>query len=165
MRKMIVFIALFLGISTNLYAQEKTHEHIMEATKGVTYGAGVPDDITYNVYDTDQLIKEINKTQELKNIIIEAVVTAVCEKKGCWITLQNSSSEKIFVKMQDYAFFLPQNIVGKKVLLHADVSKKVTSIEELRHYAKDAKKSTEEINAIKSPKGEIRVLAKGIKVL
>jgi hypothetical protein len=42
---------------------------------------------------------------------------------------------------------------------------KTTSVAELKHYAEDAKKSKEEIDAIKEPKKEIRVMAKGIVVV
>jgi len=42
---------------------------------------------------------------------------------------------------------------------------KETSVEMLRHYAEDAGKSKEEIAAIKTPKTEIVMQAKGILVL
>ncbi|HJV20168.1 MAG TPA: hypothetical protein VJ552_09855 [Sediminibacterium sp.] len=40
-----------------------------------------------------------------------------------------------------------------------------TSVDELKHYAADAKKSKAEIDAITQPKKEIRLVAKGIKVV
>jgi len=92
-------------------------------------------------------------------------VTAVCPKKGCWVTLENTQNVEVFVKMKDYAFFLPQNIAGKTILLDAKVTKQETSVKELRHYAEDAGKSKEEIAKITKPKVEIRVLANGIKVI
>ena len=72
---------------------------------------------------------------------------------------------EVFVKMKDYAFFLPQNIAGKTILLDAKVTKQETYVKELRHYAEDAGKSKEEIAKITKPKVEIRVLANGIKVI
>jgi hypothetical protein len=42
---------------------------------------------------------------------------------------------------------------------------KITSIEELKHYAEDAKKPQSDIDAITAPKKEIRFLANGILVL
>lgn len=165
--KKILWSALLVGITTMAQAQQKVNLTIEEAKPGVEYGAGVPEAITFNVYDTEKIMKEIEQTQDqqLKDIVISATVTAVCEKKGCWLTLQNPENKRFFVKMKDYAFFLPQNIVGKKVLLLADVAKKVISVKELRHYAEDAKKSKEEIEAITEPKEEFRVMAKGIKVV
>ena len=67
--------------------------------------------------------------------------------------------------MKDYGFFLPVAAVGKTVVLDAKVELKTTSVEELKHYAEDAKKSPEEIAAITAPKKEISVMAKGIVVV
>jgi hypothetical protein len=41
---------------------------------------------------------------------------------------------------------------------------KTTSVAELKHYAEDAKKTQAEIDAIKEPKKEVRVTAKGIVI-
>ena len=113
----------------------------------------------------DQLIKSLKKKNEIDRVIIKGKVTAVCPKKGCWVTLENTQNVEVFVKMKDYAFFLPQNIAGKTILLDAKVTKQETSVKELRHYAEDAGKSKEEIAKITKPKVEIRVLANGIKVI
>ncbi|MNF17801.1 hypothetical protein D3C80_2215180 [compost metagenome] len=67
--------------------------------------------------------------------------------------------------MKDYAFFVPTALKGKNVVLEGSAERKITSVDELKHYAKDAKKSKAEIDAIKSPKEEIRFLASGIKVV
>ena len=160
MKKTILFFAL--AIANFLFAQKN---EIPEALPGTEYGVGVSEQITFNVYSTDKLINELEKEKELKDIVIQAKITSVCEKKGCWITLENSQNTTIFVKMKDYAFFLPMSALGKTVLLQADANKKITSVEELKHYAEDAKKTKEEIEKITEPKTEIRVLAKGIKIL
>lgn len=86
-------------------------------------------------------------------------------KKGCWISVKTETGVPFFVKMKDYAFFVPVALKGKNVVLEGSVERKITSIEELKHYAKDAKKTNAEINAINVPKEEIRFLASGIKVV
>jgi predicted amidohydrolase YtcJ len=160
MKKTILIFAL--AFTNLLWSQKK---EIPEALPGTEYGAGVSESITYNVYTTDRVITELESQKELNNIIIQAKISGVCEKKGCWLTLENSKGMTVFVKMKDYAFFLPMSALGKTALLNADVQKKITSVEELKHYAEDAKKSKEEIEKITEPKTEIRVLAKGIKIL
>lgn len=72
---------------------------------------------------------------------------------------------RFFVKMKDYAFFVPTALKGKSVILEGNAEKEITSVKELKHYAKDAKKSQSEIDAITLPKEEIRFLANGIKVV
>jgi len=42
---------------------------------------------------------------------------------------------------------------------------KTISVAELKHYAEDAKKSKEEIDAIKEPQKEMKITAKGITVV
>ena len=96
---------------------------------------------------------------------VKAKIIDVCPKKGCWLKLQVNDSTTALVKMKDYGFFLPLAAKGKTVVLDGEVKVKNTSVEELRHYAEDAKKSKEEIAAITKPEKEIRFTAKGIMIL
>ncbi|MES1217398.1 MAG: DUF4920 domain-containing protein, partial [Bacteroidota bacterium] len=92
-------------------------------------------------------------------------VLDVCPKMGCWLKLAINDSTTAFVKMKDYGFFAPLAIKGKTIVLDGEVKMKTTSVEELRHYAEDAKKSKQEIAAIKTPKKEINFIANGILVV
>lgn len=96
---------------------------------------------------------------------ITAKVLEVCPKKGCWLKLAVNDSTTAFVKMKDYAFFLPTAVKGKTIVLQGEALMKTTSVDELRHYAQDAKKSKDEIAAINKPQTEIRFTAKGITVV
>lgn len=96
---------------------------------------------------------------------IKAKVVEVCAKKGCWIKLELENGETAMVKMKDYGFFVPLAAKGKTVVIDGEVKIKTTSVAELKHYAEDAKKSKEEIDAITQPQKEVRVLAKGIVVV
>lgn len=53
----------------------------------------------------------------------------------------------------------------KEIIIDGIAEEKVTSVEMLKHYAEDANKSKAEIDAIKEPKKEIVIIAKGILVL
>ncbi len=53
----------------------------------------------------------------------------------------------------------------RKIIANAILSKKITPIEELRHYAEDAGKSKEEIMAITEPKEEYHMMASGVVIL
>lgn len=161
MKKIITSVLLVLAVVA-LNAQSVS---IPEAVKGQQYGEGVAETKTFNLYSTDRVAKELESKSKLGNIVIKAKVSSVCEEKGCWLTLDNAAGLRFFVKMKDYAFFLPPSILGKTVLLDASAEKQTTSVEELRHYAQDAGKSEAEMAKITSPKTEIRIMAKGIKVL
>lgn len=102
---------------------------------------------------------------EKADVKVKAKSIDVCPKKGCWLTLELPNGETAMVKMKDYGFFLPLAAKGKTVVIDGEVKLKTTSVDELKHYAEDAKKSQAEIDAIKEPKKEVRVTAKGILVV
>jgi len=96
---------------------------------------------------------------------VKAKVLDVCSAKGCWIELAVDDNTTAFVKMKDYAFFVPVAAIGKNVVLEGEAKLTTTSVEELKHYAEDAKKSQAEIDAITEPKTEIRFMASGMVVV
>ena len=96
---------------------------------------------------------------------IKAKIVEVCPNKGCWLKLELSNGETAMVKMKDYGFFLPVAAKGKTVVIDGEVKLKTTSVAELKHYAEDAKKSKEELDAITKPQKEVRVTAKGIVIV
>lgn len=132
-----------------------------DAKVGEWYGQQVSADGAIPMAELPAMLEK-NATMDTK---IKAKVVDVCPKKGCWVTLQINDSTTAMVKMKDYAFFLPLAAKGKTVVIDGQVQMKTISVAEQQHYAEDAKKSKEEIDAIKTPKKEIRVTAKGITVV
>ncbi|WP_316798871.1 DUF4920 domain-containing protein [Pedobacter frigidisoli] len=96
---------------------------------------------------------------------IEGKVVDVCKKKGCWMALEMPNGDPMRVTFKDYAFFMPMDIVGKKVVLDGIAKKQTISVETLRHYAEDAKKTPEEVAKITDPKKELAFEAKGVVIL
>jgi hypothetical protein len=131
------------------------------ANPGDWYGEKVQ---SINAIDIAEIPAKL-KEKEAFNTKVKAKVLDVCPKKGCWLKLAVNDSTTAFVKMKDYAFFLPTAVKGKTIVMDGEVKMITTSVEELQHYAKDAKKSQAEINAITQPKKEIRFTATGITVL
>ena len=132
-----------------------------DAKKGDWYGEKISADGAINIADIPAKL-EANPVLDTK---IQGKILEVCPKKGCWIKLQVNETTTAMVKMKDYGFFLPVSAVGKTVVLDGKVELKTTSVEELKHYAEDAKKTPEEIAAITAPKKEISVMAKGIVIV
>ena len=95
---------------------------------------------------------------------VKAKVLDVCSAKGCWMKVAINDTIQGFVKMKNYGFFVPLAAKGKTVVIDGDAKIKTTTIEELRHYAEDAKKSKKEIKAITKPEREVRFIASGIVV-
>ena len=91
-------------------------------------------------------------------------VDAVCQKKGCWMNINLDNGETMKVTFKDYGFFVPKDISGKKVVIEGKALRKVTSVDELKHYAEDAGKSAEEIEAITEDKKQVVFEAEGVLV-
>lgn len=132
------------------------------ANPGDVYGAKTT---AKGAIDIAKLPAALAKKDSIGQTKVIAKVLDVCPKKGCWMKVQVDDSTTAFVKMKDYGFFVPLDVIGKTVVLDTEAKLKTTSVNELRHYAEDAKKPQAEIDAITEPKKEIRLLANGILVL
>lgn len=132
-----------------------------KATPGTVYGAKTTAEGAIDIAQVPAMLK----TRDTVPVKVKAKVLNSCSKKGCWMNLVIDDKTTAFVKMKDYAFFVPLDIENKTVVLDGIAFIKVTSVEELKHYAEDAKKPQSEIDAVKEPKKEVRFLANGILVL
>ena len=156
MKKFLISLIL-AGVSTLAIAQPPAGE----AKPGDFYGEKISTDGALSFSD---VVRKVQGGNDFSNVKFIAKVTDVCPKKGCWLKLETPQGEEVMVKMKDYAFFLPVAAKGKQVVIEGEVIMKTTSIAELKHYAEDAKKTQAEIDAIKEPKKEVRVTAKGIVI-
>ena len=88
-------------------------------------------------------------------------IVNVCQNKGCWMTLDMGQDQTVMVKFKDYGFFVPTDAKGE-VVVNGLAFVEETPVDELRHYAKDAGKSEEEIEAITTPKRTYKFEADGV---
>jgi hypothetical protein len=151
------FILLFMLIAGFALAQPPQ----VPADAGATFGEGATADQAFAVAELPARLQG----RDQANVKIIAKVVDVCPKKGCWMALEMPDESKVFVKMKDYGFFVPLAIKGKTIVVEGEAKTVETSVDELRHYAEDARKSKEEIASITEPKKEIRFTAKGILVM
>lgn len=131
------------------------------ADAGASFGATITADGAVEASELPNFLSN----KESGSIKVIGKVTDVCPKKGCWMSLEMPDKSKVFVKMKDYGFFVPLEMIGKTVVIDGEAKKIMTSVDELKHYAEDAKKSKEEIAAITESKEEIRFTASGILVV
>jgi len=88
-----------------------------------------------------------------------------CQKKGCWMTLDMGEDHSpMRVTFKDYGFFMPLNSAGRSLVLSGIAMNDTTSVETLRHFAEDAGKSKEEIEAITEPEIEMVFEATGVYI-
>lgn len=156
MKSYAIFVALlFLAIVSGKAQPPKT-----PVTPGTTFGEAFSANGAVPVAELPGLLKDHQPT----DVKVTGIVTDVCPKMGCWVSLDMPDNSKVFVKMKDYGFFVPVELKGKTVVIDAQAEVITTSVDELRHYAEDARKSKEEIEAITEPEEEIRLTARGIVV-
>jgi hypothetical protein len=60
---------------------------------------------------------------------------------------------------------VPTALAGKTVVLNGKAEKKLVSVDELKHFAEDAKKSQQEIDAITQPEMQVKFMATGVLVI
>jgi hypothetical protein len=119
------------------------------------------DAVTY-----DAMLTKMGKDGKLDNVKVSGTVEAVCKAKGCWMNISSDKgAPSMFVKFKDYAFFMPKDIAGKKVVMVGNAFKETTTVEELRHFAEDEGKSKEDIAKITKPKEDIKFMANGVLIL
>ena len=95
---------------------------------------------------------------------VSGKVTNVCQAKGCWMTLDAGNGETMMVTFKDYGFFVPKDITGATVVIDGKAEIREVSVDEQRHMAADAGKSQKEIDAITTPKQELRFVADGVLI-
>lgn len=91
-------------------------------------------------------------------------INDVCQKKGCWMNLGLVNDEKVFVKFKDYAFFMPLNSKDADVVVNGKAYVSVETVEDLKHFAKDAGKSQAAIDSIIAPETTYSFMADGVLI-
>ena len=110
-------------------------------------------------------MSEHYKTMKLGDSInskMIAKVNAVCQAKGCWMTLSLNDGNEVMVKFKDYGFFMPKDIAGKEVIVNGKAFVEEVPVDEQRHYAEDAGQSADEIAKITEPKRTYSFEADGV---
>lgn len=154
---------LSLVVFTAIVAIGNAQPPDVPAEKGAKFGAEVTAEKAVSV---EEMVKSLDAKEGEKkmDVKIQGVVVEVCQAEGCWLRMKNGN-EKIMVRMKDHKWFVPTALNGKTIVLEGTAEVKETSVAQLKHYAEDAGKSQAEIDAIKEPKKEVLVNAKGILVI
>jgi len=117
-----------------------------------------------NVLTSSQMIKKYKslKTGDTVTVQFKSKVKEVCKKKGCWMSLVLPGEKESFVRFKDYGFFVPKNADGSEAIVRGKAYLDVTTVAQLKHYAKDGGKSQAEIDKIKEPKITYAFQADGV---
>jgi hypothetical protein len=164
--KYLFLILVNLAASLQIFAQEHACDPSKPTEKKTFavpnsiggYGKAITKDKAITVYE---MVREMMDKKRF-NTKITGTVTEVCQKKGCWMAVAIDDKTSIRMTFKDYAFFVPFDATGKTFYAEGVAYFNETSVEMLRHYAEDAKKSREEIESITEPEYELMFEAVGV---
>lgn len=147
MNKLVIFIGLLLG-SFSINAQNYFGKKIATSKNSI---------------EASKIASEMANLEKLE-ASVTGTVEQVCQAAGCWMKIVTENGQTMRVTFKDYAFFVPKDIAGKKVVFEGIAQKTITSVDHLKHYAEDAGKSKAEIAKITKPEYSITFEAVGVIV-
>ncbi|NND63225.1 MAG: DUF4920 domain-containing protein [Flavobacteriaceae bacterium] len=167
--KKIVLLMFVLAVIFS--CKEKTDQNLDVAenadvievqTAYASYGEEITDK---DVVTKDVMIEKYKtmKVGDTVDIKFSSEVNSVCQSKGCWMRLNLGDNES-FVKFKDYGFFMPKDIAGQEVIVAGKAFVEETSVDDLKHFAEDAGKTQEEIDAITEPELSYSFLSHGVLI-
>lgn len=161
MKKIIYVVTVLLMVaSCNKKAEVKSVE---EASTYVKFGDSISADGAISKEELLTKYKSLKPTDTLEVKVLSKIVD-VCQKKGCWMNIELGSDKSTFVKFKDYGFFVPKNAAESEVIIHGKAFVEVTSINDLKEYAKDAGKSKAAIDSIVAPETNYSFMADGVLI-
>lgn len=153
MRRFINIVALitFIGFANSSLAEQK-------------FGTGAD---SKSVMKISELTKNADKF-EGKEVTVDGLVTEVCAKRGCWMTVQSDEKFKdIRIKVKDGEMVFPLSARGKTATVKGIfTSKKLTleqTIEFKKHIAEENKLAFDQ-SKIKDPMTVYQVNATGVVI-
>ncbi|TYA86829.1 DUF4920 domain-containing protein [Seonamhaeicola marinus] len=165
---MRLFIALFISVLVLNSCKKKAEqeENVNIETPEIVYASFGKEIISDDAVAFSSMLnhyKDMNVGDSI-NSKMTATVKKVCQAKGCWMTLDLGEGKEAMVKFKDYGFFVPKDIAGKQVVVNGKAYVKEVPVDELKHYAEDAGKSKDEIDAITESKKTFSFEADGVLV-
>ncbi|KAA2218206.1 MULTISPECIES: DUF4920 domain-containing protein [Maribacter] len=153
----ILLVFLLMGFC--VFAQEKTSK----SDKANVFGAWVDET---NVGTSNEMMSLYNGLSANDTLTTKFVgkVKEVCQAKGCWMKVELSNGNEAMVRFKDYGFFVPRHIAGKNVVVDGLAFVEEMSVEDQKHYAKDAGANEEELSKITTPKKTYGFEASGVLI-
>ncbi|MEM9141437.1 MAG: DUF4920 domain-containing protein [Bacteroidota bacterium] len=142
--KWIAVGILFLGIQIGCFAQDKAPLEYKSFGDTITPEGALSEQGMYAKYQSMGASDSVSTK-------FGALVTGVCQVKGCWMSLELPNGEGAMVRFKDYGFFVPTDVVGRQVVVDGTAFVEEISVEDQKHYARDGGASEEEVAKIVEP--------------
>ena len=162
MRKITCLFALAV-FAVSCGKKEEIKEEIKITESYAVFGDSISND---GALSSAEMMSKFESLKEGDTVDVKfsSKINDICQKKGCWMNVVLDNDNSTFVKFKDYAFFVPMNAEHKDVIVEGKAYVSVESIDDLKHYAKDAGKSQAAIDSIIAPKTTYSFMANGVLI-
>jgi len=164
MKKNLLFSVVILALYACNEKKQVVENNIVDQHNYVVFGDSITTENAINQQDMLDKYLSLNSGDTI-NVKFGSQIISTCANKGCWMTLDLGADKEAFVKFKNYDFFVPKHGAEQH---YAVVSGKAfigeISVDQLKHYAKDAGKSQQAIDSIVSPKKTYRFIADGVLI-
>jgi len=135
----------------------------VEEVKYASFGEKIEADGLISKDSLYKLYASMSPTDTIQ-VKFASKIQEVCAKKGCWMNVDLAEDKNAFIRFKDYGFFMPLNAAGSEVVVEGKAFMDIVSVDDLKHFAKDANKTQEEIDAITEPKITYAFTANGVLI-
>ncbi len=162
MKKITCLLALGM-FAISCGKKEETKEVVIETENYAVFGDSITKD---GALTSAEMMSKFESLKEGDTVNVKFIskINDVCQKKGCWMNVALENDNSTFVKFKDYAFFVPMNAEDKDVIVEGKAYVSIESVDDLKHYAKDAGKSQAAIDSIVAPKTSYSFMANGVLI-
>lgn len=164
-RHTVVFLtlALVLGACSGEYAEVPAAAAVETSSLYDAYGQSFSEEGAVPV----QAIVAEREAYLGQSVKIEGTVAEVCQMQGCWLTLQTGEGNNIRIMVArkesgDYAFTVPNDISGRRVVVQGTLAEETVLEGTQRHLAEDAGREVDEDTL--TPIAELQLTAQGVLV-
>ena len=158
-----ILLVFLFGFSSNFAQDHSNTLSSKETNFGVYYG----EEFAINTVGQEKEVWQKYTSMTISDSLhvqFKTKVKEVCKVKVCWMVVELPEGEQAMVRFKDYGFFMPSDIPEKEVVLNGLAFVEEISVEDQKHYAKDAGKSANEIANISTPKRTFSFEASGVLV-
>lgn len=131
---------------------------LIACSAGSNYGADFDSSKAVSVDDAIKAFKSGGN----KAAVVKGAITAVCQSEGCWFSYKTTDGD---VRVDfDHKFKIPKDSKGSNATASGYFFYDTTSVDQLKEWAKDDKKSEAEIAKITEPEINLMFHADGVKI-
>jgi hypothetical protein len=133
------------------------------AASYITAGAPISEGNVFSEAEMSQVYTGLQAGDTISTRF-EGQVVSVCQMKGCWMRVEIPGEGTVMVRFEDYGFFVPKDISGKRVLVEGKAFVSEVEEAERRHMAEDAGEPDSLIARISGPEIQKGFEASGVRI-